>query len=160
MPRGESIESRGGYKLVGNYSRQYKIEDHLISDYDNRLHHGFALVFLDLERRRVLKKEKDIDVEKLAEERGVAGLVTRVEMDMGVALTAGQAVTVNTDIYHRGDRLLAFHQTMSDLKGKMGVDANIYVAAVDIAHSQRLTRLPEDIMGLLINPQTNHTPGV
>lgn len=66
MSKNENIAERRGYELVGRFSRPYSIEGWLVSDYDNLVHHGYALVLFDQERRRLLKEEKGVDVESLA----------------------------------------------------------------------------------------------
>lgn len=148
MSKNENIGERRGYEFIGSFERPYTVEDWLISDYDNLVHHGYALVLFDQERRRLLREEKEVDVESLAKERKLAGIVTRAEMDLGVALTAGQEVTLNTDVYHRGDRLFGFHHRLITAEGQPAIDANAFIAIVDIADSRkpRLSRMPEDVM--------------
>lgn len=148
MSRNENLAERRGYESVGRFSRPFAVEDWLISDYDNLVHHGLALVLFDQERRRLLREERGVDVESLARERKIAGIVTRAEMDLGAALTAGQEVTLNTDVYHRGDRLFGFHHALITPDGQSAIDANAFIAIVDISDAQRprLSRMPEDIM--------------
>lgn len=153
MSKNENIAERRGYEYIGTFTRPYTVEKWLISDYDNLVHHGLALVLFDNERRRLLREEKGVDVEELAKNRKIAGIVTRAEMDLGVALSEGQEVRLSTGVYHRGDRLFGFHHSLETLDQQTAIDVNAFIAIVDIGNSKapRLSRMPEDVMAKILS---------
>lgn len=155
MSKNENIAERRGYEYIGTFSRPYTVEKWLISDYDNLVHHGYALVLFDQERRRLLREERGVDVELLAKERKIAGIVTRAEMDLGVALTADQEVILSTDVYHRGDRLFGFHHSLTVPDGQAAIDSNAFIAMVNISEPKKpkLAHMPVDVMKKILTPQ-------
>lgn len=155
MPRLERLEGRRGYEFVGDFSRPYTIEKRLVSDYDHRIHHGLALVLFDEERRRVLH-ELGVNVEEIAEQRGIVGLVTDAQMRLRGSLEEGQEVNLGTRLYHNRGVFLAFHHQMQTMDSMVALEANVDIAIMDISNPQnsRVVPLPPDLLAHL-SPRVN-----
>lgn len=147
MARLERLSERRGYELVAESERPYTLEDRLISDYDHRIHHGLVLVLFDEERRRMLAG-LGLNVEEIAKERGIVGVVTDVRMRLRGVLESGQEVIFGTQLYNNKGTLLAFYHKLQTPEGAIPLEANVDVSIIDISDSKNpfMTQLPGDLL--------------
>lgn len=160
MARLESPEKRRlPHELVAKFATSLVVEARFISDYDQAIHHGFALVMLEEERRRIFAG-LGIPVEKLASERGLVGQVVDGAFQFrGSPIREGEELKVETDVYTSVGPFLVFHHKASrpNTAGVvMEVIADMVVMKRGEAGKYDMVPLPSDVVEVVRKGSATH----